>query len=122
MKNMIPIAREEGIALVEALIAILIFSLGILAIVGLQAATLKHTTDAKYRVDASFLANQALGEMWAHRKSIASFAVKDEAVPSLPGGKRTVTVDGNSVTVTISWQLPGQPAPHSHVVTAMING
>lgn len=122
MKNMIPAGRQQGIALVEALIAILIFSLGILAIVGLQAATLKRTTDAKYRVDASFLANQILGEMWAHRKSIDSFAVKDEAISILPGGKRTVTVDGDRVTVTIIWQLPGQPTPHRHVVAAVING
>lgn len=122
MKSMIPADRQHGIALVEALIAILIFSLGILAIVGLQAATIKRTTDAKYRVDASFLANQVLGEMWAKRKSIASFTVKDEAIPTLPGGKRTVTVDGDRVTVTITWQLPGQPTPHRHVVTALING
>jgi type IV pilus assembly protein PilV len=122
MKNTIPPGRQQGMALVEALIAILIFSLGILAIIGLQAAILKRTTDARYRVEASFVANQALGEMWGHRKSIASFAVKDEAVPALPGGKRTVTVNGDQVTVTITWQLPRQSTPHQHVVTGRING
>ncbi len=51
--------------LLEALISILIFSIGILAIVGLQAASVKMSSDAKYRSDASLLANQLVAQMWA---------------------------------------------------------
>jgi len=51
--------------LLEALIAILIFSLGILAIVALQAVSIKLTEDAKYRSDAALLAEELLGQMWA---------------------------------------------------------
>ena len=50
--------------LLEALISILIFSIGILGIVGLQANSIKMSSDAKYRSDASLLANQYLGSMW----------------------------------------------------------
>ena len=122
MKHPNQYATQHGMVLVEGLIAILIFSIGILSIVGLQAVNLKQAADAKYRVDASFLANQALGMMWADRQNLASHAVQDEAVPALPGGKRTVDVDGNQVTVTISWQLPGEAKAHRHVVVAQING
>ena len=60
-------AKQQGSVLLEGLIAILIFSMGILALVGLQAAAIKNSSDAKYRADASYLANQIIGQMWADR-------------------------------------------------------
>lgn len=50
--------------LLEALIAILIFSMGILAIVALQAVSIKLAGDAKYRSDAALLAEELLAQMW----------------------------------------------------------
>lgn len=122
MKRKISTRTQQGMALLEGLIAILIFSIGILSIVGLQAVNLKQATDAKYRLDASFLANQTVGMMWADRENLAAYAVTDEAVATLPNGKRTVDVDGSQVTVTISWKMPGEAAAHRHVVVAHING
>ncbi len=55
---------QGGSMLLEAFIAILIFSMGILAIVGMQASAIKHSADAKYRSEASMLANELLGKMW----------------------------------------------------------
>ena len=45
--------------LIEALIGILIFSIGILALIGMQAAAIRNTADARYRSEASFLANRS---------------------------------------------------------------
>ena len=45
-------------SLLEGLLAILIFSVGILALVALQATSVRATTDAKLRADASFMASQ----------------------------------------------------------------
>jgi len=53
---------QEGVVLLESLIAILIFSMGILALVGLQGAMVKNTSDAKYRAEATFIAQQRLGQ------------------------------------------------------------
>jgi type IV pilus assembly protein PilV len=61
----VPVNKQSGVMLLEALISVLIFSLGILAIVGLQATSIKNAGDAKYRTDASLLANQLIAEMWA---------------------------------------------------------
>ena len=122
MKRMIATDMQQGMALIEGLIAILIFSLGILGVVGLQAANVKQAADAKHRVDASFLANQTVGMIWADRANVANHAIVDEVLPTLPTGKRTVTVTGSEVTVTITWQQPGEPAPHRHVLIAHING
>ncbi|OWW18678.1 type IV pilus modification PilV family protein [Noviherbaspirillum denitrificans] len=114
--------KQQGMVLVEGLIAILIFSLGILALVGLQAVMLKQTTDARYRLDASYAASRLIGEMWAHRQSLDGFKVNEEPEASLPNGKRTVAVEGEQVTITLTWQLPGETKPHSHVVVTRISG
>lgn len=63
MKNQ-PIHNQRGSMILEALISILIFSMGILAIVGLQANSIKMSSDAKYRTDASLLADRLVGMMW----------------------------------------------------------
>lgn len=64
--------QQTGSMLLEALIAILIFSMGILAVVGLQAASIKNVADAKYRSDASLLANQLIGQMWVSNRTAAT--------------------------------------------------
>ena len=56
---------QSGSVLLEALIAILIFSMGILAIVGLQANAFNSVGEAKYRLEASYVANQVISTMWA---------------------------------------------------------
>lgn len=56
--------KQQGSMLLEALISILIFSMGILAVIGLQANSIKMSSDAKYRSDASMLANQYVALMW----------------------------------------------------------
>lgn len=58
MKN-----KQSGVMLLEALISILIFSLGILGIIGLQASAVAASRDAKYRIDAGLLANELVGQM-----------------------------------------------------------
>src|SRR5208283_5915235 len=60
-------ARQSGAYLLEALIGILIFALGVLGIVGLQAASLRTTTDNSLRAEAVFAATQLVGQMWADK-------------------------------------------------------
>jgi len=120
--------------LLEALIAILIFSMGILAVVGLQGFSIKSAADAKYRADASFLANQVIGQMWVDRANLGSYtspgyAKRDawttKVANTLPGGGGSVAVSstatGSQVTVTVTWQPPGM-SPHSYVTIAQIYG
>ncbi|TXG85809.1 MAG: type IV pilus modification protein PilV [Rhodocyclaceae bacterium] len=59
--------QQEGVMLLEALIAIVIFSLGVLGVVGMQASAVSTVQDAKYRTDAGLLANELLGMMWAQQ-------------------------------------------------------
>ncbi|MCU0869360.1 MAG: hypothetical protein MUF30_07100 [Burkholderiales bacterium] len=61
------VSRQRGVMLIEALLGILIFSLGIMALIGLQAQSIRNSSEAKYRADASFLADQIIGRIWAGR-------------------------------------------------------
>jgi len=137
--------REDGVMLLEALIAILIFSIGILAVVGLQAVSIKNVTDAKYRTQAAFLADKLLSQMWIDAGNIASYSYPGSGgVPTrltgwvgqvntqLPAASTVppiVTVTGASpagatVSIQVRWQLPEEQSlglpPHNYTVIAAV--
>ena len=60
---------QSGAYLLEALIGILIFSFGILGIVGLQAQAIRFTNDSEYRAEAVYLANSLISQMWTENQS-----------------------------------------------------
>ena len=66
--------KQRGSVLLEALFSILLFSIGVLALVALQAVSIKNSIDAKYRSDASYLANQIVAQMWVDRSHIDRYA------------------------------------------------
>lgn len=115
-----PPRQQAGATLIEALVAVLIFSIGILAVIAMQAFSVRVVSDGKYRADASFLANQALGRLWSDPTNLSIHAEADTVVAELPNGKRTVAINGERATVTIRWQLPGE-AEHQFVAEAHIN-
>ena len=55
---------QRGSVMLEALIAVMIFAIGILGTIGLQAKIIGLSTDARYRTDATFLANQIIAQIW----------------------------------------------------------
>lgn len=117
---------QKGIVLLEALIAILIFSFGVLGIVGLQSAMVKNTSQAKYRADASYIAQRRISMMWANPTNLnaATYNETNATVPELPAGQRTtvVTMVGNdaNVTVTVTWTAPGEDT-HQYSTNANIS-
>lgn len=114
-------SAQQGVVLLEALIAILLFSLGVLALVGLQGAMIKNTSEAQFRSDASFIAQRRLGLIWANPTNPGGYTETATPITDLPNGTRTVAVSGVQVTVTVDWQQPGHPQ-HHYTSTAMITG
>lgn len=115
-------SAQQGAVLLEAMIAILIFSMGVLAVVGLQAAMIKNTADSKYRADASYIAQQRIGQMWSDPDNLASYVEANTDISALlPGGTRTTTQSGVQFTVTVTWQQPGE-VQHNFTTTAVITG
>jgi type IV pilus assembly protein PilV len=75
---------QRGAFLLEALIAILIFSLGVLGIVGLQAKSIRYVSDAQYRGEAAFMVNSYLSKMWAADYKNLSANYGDATVANSP--------------------------------------
>jgi type IV pilus assembly protein PilV len=57
-------SAQGGVMLLEALLGLLIFSLGVLALVAMQAVSISNVSNAKYRVDAAFMAEEIMNYMW----------------------------------------------------------
>lgn len=55
--------RHGGFSLVEVLVAVLVFSLGVLGLMRLQASAIRMSTDARQRAEATFLADQLFARM-----------------------------------------------------------
>ena len=103
--------KQQGSFVLEALIAILLFAIGILAIIGLQSVSIRNTAGAKYRTDASLLANQIIGQMWIADKTNATLVANFCG----PAGTGTCTAAGTTLypawATTVANALPGVTAP-----------
>lgn len=106
---------QRGSMLLEALIALLLFSMGILGLMGLQAIAIKNTADAKYRTEAAFLANQIIGQMWTENPvNLAAYAHNPTTagVCTFGGGASananvTAWLGNSSTYGTVAGNLPG---------------
>ncbi len=139
----------RGFMLLEVLVALLIFSIGVLGIVGLQAAMTKAQTGSKFRADAAFLAQRVIASMWSDRSDLTNYASANcashtrcdewtaEVARSLPNGVGAVAVTPLSaalggvdpvtgaviaaeVTVTITWTPPNEEA-HRFTTTSSVS-
>jgi type IV pilus assembly protein PilV len=61
--------QQRGFSLIEVLVALLVFSFGVLALVGLQTTALRLAADARDRTAATFLADQLVGLMLVSNRS-----------------------------------------------------
>ncbi len=57
------LVKQAGSNLIEVLVSILIFAMGILGILGLQASTVGVAADARYRTEAAALADDYIARM-----------------------------------------------------------
>ena len=118
----IKLKAQRGVALIESLIALLIFSMGILAIVGLQGYMVKATTEGRSRAEATFLAQNRIAMVWADPSNVAAYTEVRTAIAGRPGWDRATTINGSEVTVTIFWQPPGEPNEHQYTAIATVVG
>ena len=114
-------ATHRGYVLIEVLVSMLIFALGILGLISIQSQSVRAAHEAKLRADAVFAANEILGKMWVDRSNLATYA-GDTTLSNLPSGKASVAVNGAVVTVTITWRPPGTSADRQFVNVATLVG
>lgn len=126
-----PAAR--GFAMIEALIALLIFSFAALGLVGLQASLVRATSGAKYRAEAAYLASDLVGTLWTDTASLVQYrdacdthapckAWTDKVARLLPGGTPVLDVNPVSgvVTITLTWTVPGE-GTHRYATSTAIS-
>lgn len=109
--------KQSGIFLIEVMISILIFSIGVLGLVGLQAIAIQNSANAEGRTLASTLANDIVSQMWVRKTSSLSSpelsaditAWQDRVQSSrLPDAEGEVTEGAGITTVTVSWKAPSK--------------
>lgn len=119
-------AGNGGFTLIEVLVAVLLLSIGLLGLAALQTSSLRNNGSALIRSHATLMANDVLDMMRADVSSNnpnygayvtdyttaapagTSQADRDLAswkgeLSKLPGGEGKITVNGNSVTVSVRW-------------------
>lgn len=137
---------QAGVSLLEALIAIVLFSFGILGIIGLQASSIVAVGDANARAQAALLGEQILGRMWADSAQLNSYALNASSASCAPGNNastnaavtawladlaRALPMTGallqgieispdRVVTVVVCWQGPKDTAPHRFTIATQI--
>ncbi len=115
---------QRGISLIEVLVAIVIISLGLLGMAGLQAAGLRTGHSSLYRAQAAQLANDMAERMRANLGDALNYGLlmtdaapagaatrdRDRAdwlarIQELPSGDGSIAIDApnNLVTITVRW-------------------
>lgn len=125
MQNSLAIRRgQSGTTLLEVLITVVLVSVGLLGLAGLQLATVQNTNSAGQRFEATTLAEDILERMRANRQQAlngqynlllgndpagGNLAGTDltawiDALAALPQGDGSVNVDNlGVVTIEVAW-------------------
>lgn len=137
-----PIPRpraQRGIALIEALLAVVLLGLGLFGIVGLQARSYSALADTSMRAEATMAADKLLGVMGADSANLGAYAVSAGGTPGsrlepwytetrrqIPGAGIKVEVaqvagtTRTKVVITISWARKANTSGNQHVITSYI--
>lgn len=114
--------------LLEALIGILIFSIGILALIAMQSVAVSQVRDAQFRSEAAVLADRMMGNLVLIQSSVPTLSAtptitqwKTEVTNTLPSGVGRVTLVASALgstvttaTITITWRVPGASTTSNH--------
>lgn len=128
---------QRGMALIEALIAILILAVGLIGTLGLQVNSQKALSQASMRAEATMAANELIGVMNTDLDNLGGYALAEGgAAPArlqtwhealtdhLPNATATVEVtpvadtERTAVAIDIFWQRDTEaPRDHHRILT-----
>lgn len=108
---------QSGVMLIEVMVSILIFSIGILGLVGLQTVATQNATNAEDRTIAATLANDMVAQMWIKKTANpSSSSISGDITTwktkvtgsSLPNATGAVTRTNGITSVTVTWKAPSK--------------
>jgi type IV pilus assembly protein PilV len=132
--------RLAGVSLIEVLVSILIFSFGIVGLIGLQARALQYSTSAEDTSRAALLANELSSTIIlsqpnprlpaividAAAQAAWQLRVADTTNGGLPNGVGTVTPTpgvANTAEIKVEWTPPSAPVgatPNKYVTQVTV--
>lgn len=128
-------ARARGFAMVEVIVGMLLFSVGILGLVSLLGTMTTAQSSSMFRSEAAALSGELIGNMWAdsstNRLSYVSGSTACSYAPCaqwiekvstrLPRGSADIAIDATTgvTTISISWVVPAE-GEHTYVTSTSI--
>jgi type IV pilus assembly protein PilV len=129
--------KQQGIALLEALVAVVILALGLLGTIGLQARSYSALADSAMRAEATLAADRLVGIMSNDAANLAAYQVALDAAPpaalaawaaetsaAIPGARYRIGVAAEAqrtrVDIEIHWRRKRGDDDSRHLVTAYI--
>ncbi len=130
---------QRGTSLIEGLLALVVFSIGLMGLLMLLSATLIESGQARYRSEASFLASDLVARLWSGDRSLTSLQSRFGSTEgddyqawlrrvqaSLPGtsaaaNQPVIEIDNErNVIITLVWQTPGEASSHRLMVSTRV--
>ena len=137
---------QSGGGLVEGLMSLVVLSIGILGLIGMQATLIQENGESRVRMQAGFYATSVLGMAGANPENVGCFIVNSaqsaaclsadaqtqasswvqQVMAVLPGAAVVppqVSYDNASgqLTVTLRWQMRGDNMVHNYVSATQVS-
>ena len=131
---------QRGVALLEALLAVVLLGIGLIGTLALQTRSVAALSEAGLRAEATIAANELLGVMNTDQANLADYAVARGARPGqrlapwyeavedrLPGASIEVTVQPaagttrTAVGISIGWQRTNGGQGNHHDITSYLS-
>lgn len=136
--------KQSGASLIEAMVAGLVFTFGVLGILGLESKLLLQNVRAQQRIQASMLAAKLISTAAADQGNAACYVVPvanqvgcgsatalaftnawvtevGTTFPATGAADPTATLNAdNTLSVTISWKLRQDASSHSILVSGQV--
>lgn len=102
--------HQRGVSMIEVLIGILIITFGLLGLITLQARAIQVSVSSDDAQRAAMLADELAATMLnngtVNLDGAITSAWSTQVASSLPSGTGTVTVNGSTARVEITWAPP----------------
>jgi len=131
---------QRGVALLEALLAVVLLGIGLIGTLALQARSVAALSEAGLRAEATIAANELLGVMNTDLAHLSDYAVAENARPGarlapwyaaverrLPGAGIAVAVNPapgttrTEVAISIRWKRSKDNARDQHNITSYLS-
>jgi Tfp pilus assembly protein PilV len=136
--------RQCGVALIEALSALLILVFGVLGLLKMTATVVQTNVQSHERIQAAFLAEQLISMALSDLSNAGCYAINSaqpcgsasaqssaaqwlaQVQSGLPGVTATANqpqgdyLSDGTFTITLRWKKPSESTPHSYTTTTNV--